>query len=187
MLCGGDEYGRTQNGNNNAYCQDNEISWFNWNRTETEQQQLEFVSRLIKFRHEHPVFRRPKFFHGREVRGAGVKDIMWFNPGGTEMNDDEWGTHFVKSVGILLYGNMVDVRSWQSEPVTDDTFFVILNASHNPIEFKLPEHAEGKWAVVIDTSNEQGFIEPQPEHASGSQIEVPFRAFLVMRWIPAAT
>jgi glycogen operon protein len=138
MLCGGDEYGRTQQGNNNAYCQDNELSWYKWDRTPEENAQTEFTAELIAFRREHPIFRRPKFFQGREVRGSGVKDIMWLNPSGEEMGDEEWGTHFVKTLGVLLSGETPDVRDWKGTPITDDTFLLLLNASHESVDFILP-------------------------------------------------
>src|SRR5437667_2230365 len=90
MLLAGDEWGRSQNGNNNAYCQDNEISWFNWTRDEKQNKFLEFTRKLIRFRNAHPVFRRPKFLQGRRIRGSEIRDVVWFNPGGNEMSDDEW-------------------------------------------------------------------------------------------------
>jgi len=87
MLLGGDEFGRTQNGNNNAYCQDNELSWFHWEKWDEKQKALfEFTRRVIQLRRQHPVFRRPKFFQGRRIRGSEIKDVMWFNPGGNEMS-----------------------------------------------------------------------------------------------------
>ena len=180
MLCGGDEYGRTQQGNNNAYCQDNEISWFNWERTPEEDAQTEFTARLIAFRRDHPIFRRPKFFQGREVRGAGVKDIMWLNPAGREMGDEEWGTHFVKTLGVLLCGDVLDVRDWRGQPVTDDTFLMLLNAAHEPVEFVLPDQAAQRWAAVLDTSDERGFLDPRPEHAAGEKLALAGRSFMLL-------
>ena len=180
MLCGGDEYGRTQQGNNNAYCQDNEISWFKWDRTPEEDAQTEFTARLIAFRRDHPIFRRPKFFQGREVRGAGVKDIMWLNPGGQEMGDEEWGTHFVKTLGVLLCGDALDVRDWRGQPITDDTFLMLLNAAHDPVEFVLPDQAAQRWAAVLDTSDERGFLDPQPEHAAGEKLTLASRSFVLL-------
>ncbi|MES2597283.1 MAG: glycogen debranching protein GlgX [Verrucomicrobiota bacterium] len=181
MLCGGDEFGRTQQGNNNAYCQDNEISWFKWDRTPEEEAQREFTAKLIKLRHEHPIFRRPKYFHGRKVRGAGVKDITWLNPAGQEMGDEEWGTHFVKTLGMLLYGDALDVRDWYGSPVKDDAFLVLLNASHEPIDFMLPNHTAKRWAVVVDTASEEGFLTPEPEHAANEKIKLMDRSFMVLR------
>jgi glycogen operon protein len=186
MICGGDEYGRTQQGNNNAYCQDNEISWFKWERTPEEEAQTEFVSRLIRLRREHPVFRRPKFFQGRQVRGAGIKDINWLNPAGLEMSDEEWGTHFVKSLGVLLCGETMDVRNWEGDPVKDETFLMLFNASHESIEFTLPNTVASRWAVVVDTTDERGFPEPQPEHAAKSKFPLRERSFVLLRRVVEA-
>src|SRR5207237_5411021 len=91
MLLAGDEWARTQNGNNNAYCQDNELSWLSWEHDDDQKKLLEFTKKLIKLRNDHPVFRRPKFFQGRRIRGTDIRDVMWFNPGGTEMSADAWG------------------------------------------------------------------------------------------------
>ncbi|MGB8169303.1 MAG: glycogen debranching enzyme GlgX, partial [Chthoniobacteraceae bacterium] len=181
MLCGGDEYGRTQQGNNNAYCQDNELSWFSWERTPEEDAQTEFTTRLIALRRDHPIFRRPKFFQGREVRGAGVKDIMWLNPGGQEMGDEEWGTFFVKTLGVLLSGDALDVRDWHGRPVTDDTFLMLLNASHEPVDFTLSNRAASRWSVILDTADERGFLDPQPEHDAGATLSLAERSFVLLR------
>ncbi len=178
---GGDEYGRTQQGNNNAYCQDNEISWFAWKRTPEQEAQTEFTARLIALRREHPIFRRPKFFQGREVRGKGVKDIMWLNPGGGEMSDEEWGTHFVKTLGVLLSGDTPDVRDWHGRPVKDDTFLLLFNAAHDPIDFTLPARPSQRWVTVIDTSDERGFPDPSPELAAGEKLPLRERSFVLMR------
>ncbi len=181
MLCGGDEYGRTQQGNNNAYCQDNEISWFSWQRTPEQQRQTEFVARLAKLRHDHPVFRRPKFFHGRDIRGSGVKDIMWLNPGGSEMNDDEWGTHFVKTLGFLLSGEGGDVRDWYGKPVHDDTFLLLLNAAREGVDFTLPALDRTSWSVVIDTKEEAGFVEDGRTIPGGSTFPLADRSLVLLR------
>ena len=183
MLCGGDEYGRTQQGNNNAYCQDNEISWFAWQRQPAQDARTDFTARLIAFRREHPIFRRPKFFQGREVRGSGVKDLVWLNPGGTEMTDEEWGTHFVKTLGVLLSGDALDVRDWHGQPITDDTFLMVLNASHDAVDFVLPSQAAQRWAVVLDTAEEHGFIKPQPEHAAEEKLPLTGRSLVLLRRI----
>ena len=183
MLCGGDEYGRTQQGNNNAYCQDNEISWLSWKREPHEDAQTDFTARLIAFRREHPIFRRPKFFQGREVRGTGVKDLVWLNPGGSEMSDDEWGTHFVKTLGVMLGGDAPDVRDWHGQPITDDTFLMLLNASHNDIDFVLPNQAAQRWATVLDTADERGFLDPQPENDAGKKLALAGRSFALLRQV----
>ncbi|OYW27302.1 MAG: glycogen debranching enzyme, partial [Chthoniobacter sp. 12-60-6] len=181
MLCGGDEYGRTQQGNNNAYCQDNEISWFKWERTKEEVTQMEFTARLIAFRRHHPIFRRPKFFYGRKVRGADVKDIMWLNPGGQEMNDDEWNTSYVRTLGVLVCGDSHDVLDWHGTPVHDDTFLMLLNASHQQVDFTLPNHAATRWEVLLDTTQESGFLEVPSEHSAGEKLPLPERCFVLLR------
>ena len=184
MLCGGDEYGRTQQGNNNAYCQDNEISWFNWERKPEEVAQTEFTMRLIALRREHPIFRRPKFFQGREVRGAGVKDIVWLNPGGQEMGDDEWGSHFVKTLGVLLCGDALDVRDWHGQPIKDATFLMLLNASHEAVDFTLPTQGAQRWTTILDTVEERGFLEEPTEHAGGETLPLAGRSFVLLREAP---
>jgi isoamylase len=181
MICGGDEYGRTQKGNNNAYCQDNDISWFKWDRAPDEVALTDFTSRLIALRREHPTFRRPKFFYGRKIRGADVKDIMWLNPSGQEMNDDEWSTHFVKTLGVLLSGDSHDVRDWHGTPIHDDTFLMLLNASHQSVDFTLPNHAARRWALVLDTTLEAGFLDAPTEHAAETILPLPERSFLLLR------
>jgi isoamylase len=158
MLLGGDEFGRTQNGNNNAYCQDNAVSWLSWDRDKTAEIQLEYTRGLIKLRHKHPVFRRPKFFQGRRIRGQEVKDIMWFNPGGTEMTDDEWNSHFVRCLGMLLSGKTMDVRNEQGEPIIDETFLLLFNAHHESRRFVLPGKLDVTWGLLLDTAEETGFI-----------------------------
>ena len=183
MLCGGDEYGRTQRGNNNAYCQDNEISWTAWERTPDEERQTEFVAGLAKLRQEHPIFRRPKFFQGRKLRGSDVKDLLWLNPGGSEMNDDEWDTHFVKSVGVLLNGEAIDVHDWHGNPIRDDTFLLLLNASHDPVEFVLPGSDDHGWAKVLDTQEETGFVAGGASLAADESVRLADRSLVVLRRI----
>ena len=104
---------RTQQGNNNAYCQDNEISWLHWEHNDEQRQLLDFTKKLIDLRKEHPVFRRPKFFQGRRIRGSEIKDVMWFNPGGNEMSDEEWASPFVRCLGMLLSGDTIDVLEFR--------------------------------------------------------------------------
>ena len=181
MLCAGDEYGRTQFGNNNAYCQDNEISWLGWNRTPAQDQQCEFAARLAGLRLQHPIFRRPKFFQGRKIRGQDIKDIMWFNPGGTEMQDEEWGTHFVRSLGLQFSGDAIDVRDYKGDPILDDTFLLLFNASQDSMLFTLPGSDGQCWEVVIDTREETGFVEPGRLVAAGQTVDLLDRAFVLLR------
>jgi isoamylase len=181
MLCGGDECGRTQQGNNNAYCQDNEISWTHWDWDEHAQRLHDFTTRLIHFRHEHPIFRRPKFFQGRKIRGSEIKDIMWFNPGGTEMNDDEWTTSFVRALGMLLCGDTIDVRDEHGEPIRDDTFLILINSHHEPLKFVLPGEQDVKWELLMDTNLEEGFPAMPENHAAGDDFPLSGRSFSLFR------
>ncbi len=181
MLLGGDEYGRTQYGNNNAYCQDDEISWLGWERDKPAQQLLSYTQNLIKLRNDHPVFRRPKFFQGRKIRGSDVKDIMWFNPGGTEMNDDEWQSSFVKCLGMLLSGKTMDVRSEQGEPIVDDTFLILFNANHESQRFTLPGRVDVHWDMLVDTVEDLGFVEPVRNYQAGQALKLAERSLCVLR------
>ena len=182
MLCGGDECGRTQQGNNNAYCQDNEISWTKWVWDEHAERLNHFTSRLIKSRHEHPIFRRPKFFQGRKIRGSEIKDIMWFNPGGTEMEDEEWNTTFVRTLGVMLSGDTIDVRDFYGRPIQDDTFLMLLNAHHETVNFVLPGQEEVRWELIIDTCLEEGFLETPKIFASSEEYEMGDRSFSLLRF-----
>ena len=143
MICGGDEMGRTQQGNNNAYCQDNEISWFDWNLTKPQQALLAFTKRLIALRQEHPVFRRRRFFQGRRIRGAEVKDLSWLRPDGKEMTDEDWAKGYVRCLGVRLAGHAIEEKDSKGRPIMDDTFLILLNAHHEPRPFTLPAHKRG--------------------------------------------
>jgi isoamylase len=176
MLLGGDEFGRTQHGNNNAYCQDDEISWFKWERDEKQNQLLEFTRRLIQLRRDHPVFRRPKFFRGRRIRESEIKDVMWFNPGGEEMSEEEWNSPFVRCLGMLLSGDAADVLNFQGEPVRDDTFLLLINAHHEPIPFLLPGEEHLEWELILDTMTENGFLREPKKIPSGEDVDLGARA-----------
>ncbi|MDP9186937.1 MAG: glycogen debranching protein GlgX, partial [Verrucomicrobiota bacterium] len=176
MLLGGDESGRTQQGNNNAYCQDNEISWLNWQRNEKENRLFEFTRKLIQLRREHAVFRRPKFFQGRRVRGGEIKDVMWFNPGGNEMSDEEWSSPFVRCLGMLVSGDAVDLVNEHGEPIRDDTFLLVINAHHEPIPFVLPGEEHLEWEQILDTTNEDGFLKTPKKFSSGDDVDLGGRA-----------
>ena len=158
MLRGGDEYGATQQGNNNAYCQDNEISWLDWKRNEDAERLTEFTSRLIKFRLEHPIFHQPHFFKGHDLRGIGMKDLTWINADGNEMTDEVWTTGHAKVVGLMLCGDAMNLYSYKGDPITDGTFLMFLNAHHEDVEVTMPSRANVKWRLVIDTADEAGFV-----------------------------
>jgi isoamylase len=181
MLLGGDEFGRTQNGNNNAYCQDNEISWFSWQRDGHRDALFEFTRRLIQLRKEHPVFRRPKFLQGRRIRGSEVKDVMWFNPGGNEMSDEEWGSPFVRCLGMLLSGDTSDILTFEGEPVRDKTFLLLINAHYEPIQFLLPGREHLEWELILNTAEESGFPNNVRKFASGDDFDLTDRSTALFR------
>jgi isoamylase len=154
MLVAGDEFGRTQQGNNNAYCQDNEISWLNW--AEADHNLLAFTQKVIQLRKEHPVFRRRKWFQGQPVKGKGLEDITWFLPEGTEMEDENWNHDFARSLGVFLNGHGLHHVGPKGEKIIDDNFYVIFNAHHEPLEYIIPEKLSDKhWEKILDTSEEE--------------------------------
>jgi len=160
MLLSGDEIGRSQRGNNNAYCQDNEVSWLDW--AGADESLLDFTRKLTALRNDHPVFHRPRWFQGRPLHGAGVSDIAWFSPEGKEMSDGDWQVSFAKSIGIFLNGGELPVSPVLGERTRDDSFFVVLNSYWEPIDFTLPDERFGSaWSYVLDTArDEQPFLEP---------------------------
>jgi glycogen operon protein len=184
MLLGGDELGRTQQGNNNAYCQDNELSWYDW--ANADQDLLRFTQRLIRLRHRHPVFCRRRWFQGRPIHGSGVSDIGWFTRSGQEMSEDDWNAAFAKSLGVFLNGRAIPTPNERGEPIVDDSFYVMFNAQHEPVRFTLPEQKWGEhWAVILAT---QGEDEPMDEeeaaevHAAGAEVDVqPWSLTLLRR------
>jgi isoamylase len=186
MLPGGDERGRTQNGNNNAYCQDNEISWLNWECDEKQNQLLEFTRKLIRLRRDHPVFRRPKFFQGRRIRGSEIRDVMWFNPGGSEMSEEEWASPFVRCLGMLLSGDTMDVLNFEGEPIRDDTFLLLINAHYEPIPFVLPGQEHIEWQLILDTMEADGFLREPRKFASGDDIDLGGRAACLLQLVSGA-
>ena len=153
MLLAGDEIGHTQKGNNNAYCQDNELTWLNWDLDERQQNFLEFTRKLSRIWREHPVFQRRKFFQGRALRGSDIKDISFLEPSGAEMSDEAWNGGFVKCLGVRLAGDLIGDVDERGEPIVDDTALILLNAHHEAIPFTLPPTREGQvWERVLDTT-----------------------------------
>jgi glycogen operon protein len=152
MLTAGDEIGRTQQGNNNAYCQDNELSWFDWNLDKSRQALLRFTRQLIRLRRRHPVFRRRGFFYGRRIRGSEVKDLAWFRPDGKEMAEEDWTNAHTRCFGLRLSGDAIDEVDERGRRITDDTFLMLVNAHHEPVPFLLPAHRRGvRWEVLVDS------------------------------------
>ena len=152
MLSGGDEMARTQRGNNNAYCQDNEISWFAWPPTGTAARLLDFTRRLIRLRLDHPVFQRRRFFQGRRIHGSAVKDLSWLRPDGSEMTDEEWGNWHSRCLGLQLAGDAIEEVDDDGLPVRDQTFLLLLNAHDQAVPFVLPKHEPHmEWQLCLDT------------------------------------
>ncbi|HEX5109792.1 MAG TPA: glycogen debranching protein GlgX [Vicinamibacterales bacterium] len=152
MLLGGDEIGRTQHGNNNAYCQDNPTSWFDWEHVDHDL--LAFTRRLIHLQAAHPVFRRRRWFKGRSVRGAGFGDIAWFRPDGVEMSDQDWQEEHARSFAVFLNGDALREVDDTGQSIGDDSFILLFNAHHEPLPFTLPPAAFGtNWRTIIDTAD----------------------------------
>jgi glycogen operon protein len=155
MLSGGDELSRSQHGNNHAYCQDNAISWTDWTLTDERRAFLEFVERASRLMRDHPVLRRRKFFQGRRIRGAGVKDIMWLAPSGVEMTEFEWNADHVRYIGVRLAGDAIDEVGDDGTPVVGDTLLYILNAAPDPVSFTLSSFVvRPRWECILDTADE---------------------------------
>jgi glycogen operon protein len=180
MLLGGDEIGRTQQGNNNAYCQDNQISWFDWSAVDDSL--LDFTRRLIVFRREHAVFRRRGFFQGRPIRGAEAQDVAWFTLDAEAMTEEDWNEGAARAVGILLDGGQINDRTERGERITDDTFYVIFNGLPENVRATIPDGALGhRWQLVLDTA--AGDPAPERGHSviGGARIRVVGRSVVVLR------
>jgi isoamylase len=179
MLLAGDELGRSQRGNNNAYCQDNEISWLDWDRVDTKQ--LEFTRQIIEFRKQHPVFFRRKWFQGKSIRGSDVNDLAWFRPDGEQMSDEDWGAGFAKSLGVFLNGDEIPGVDAAGRRILDQSFYLIFNAHWEPVEFVLPAERWGQsWSRVLDTRNGDAPAEDDWQRAAGTKINIESRTLVVM-------
>ncbi|QEU91077.1 glycogen debranching protein GlgX [Streptomyces kanamyceticus] len=156
MLSHGDEFARTQGGNNNAYCQDNEVAWVRW--PEGESSPLAFTRAMAMLRRDHPVFRRRRFFHGRPVQGTHdeLSDIAWFTPEGDEMTEGDWSASQARALSVFLNGNAISEPGPRDERITDDSFLLMFNASPEPLEFVVPVNHGRQWQVVVDTALEDG-------------------------------
>jgi glycogen operon protein len=181
MLLAGDEFGRSQGGNNNAYCQDNDISWIDWaGRTPRDHDLLDFTRRLIALRHAHPVFRRQRYLHGRVDPVTGLKDLDWYNSDGEPQGGEEWHDPAARSVAILLNGTVGDLAGPLGEAVRDDIFLLLVNASSEMVPFKLPSLAGGGWRRVLDTARPDLGEDPRPYRA-GQLFAVIDRAMVLFQ------
>jgi glycogen operon protein len=158
MLLMGDELGRTQHGNNNAYCQDNEISWVNW--SVIDQPLLEYTRWLIGLRLRHPMFRRRRFFQGRPIRGA--MDIAWFKPDGKPMTDQDWVARHARSLGVFLNGKAIPGHDEHGKPIVDDSFVLLFNGNSRSVYWTMPQEHGGDWRLVLDTDRLEPEAEPRP-------------------------
>jgi isoamylase len=170
--------GRTQGGNNNAYCQDNEISWFSWDDVDTDF--AKWCQRVITFRREHPLFRRRRWFQGRLIRG--IEDLAWLRPDGEEMTDDDWDAGFARSVGVFLNGATIPTTDAYGERIVDDSFLVIFNASDQHIDWCIPGAAWGRrWTIDLDTADPRRGLSRTVNKRAGDQLDVPERSMVVLR------
>jgi glycogen operon protein len=155
MITAGDEVGRTQGGNNNAYCQDNEINWHDWYWDEPKWRLLNFTKKLIRLRRAHPILRRRDFFLGVAVGDEGRKDVAWLKPDGGEMVGEDWNDESRQALGMWLHGEQIPETDERGQPLVDASFLALFNADHEPVEFTLPG-AGLRWVVEIDTANDDG-------------------------------
>ena len=179
MLLAGDEIGRTQGGNNNAYCQDNPTSWLDWSLDAERSRLLDFVRRLVHLRRKHPAFRRRHFFQGRPLHGGEAKDIIWLKPDGAEMTPDEWNQDFARCLGVFLAGDALGETDARGHPVTDANFVVLFNAHHDAVPFRLPEYRAGNWLALLDTAREDGLV-PDGTFAAGSVYPLQGRSLALL-------
>lgn len=179
MLVAGDELGRTQSGNNNAYCQDNEISWVDWEGADLDL--LTFSKKIIHFARRHPVFNRRRWFKGQAFKGVDVEDIAWFRPDGEEMTDENWRDDFAKTLGIFLNGKAIPSPGPKGEKIIDDNFFLIFNAHHDAISFLLPPQKFGRhWAKILDTAIDY-FEETGEIHPAKKTIQIEGRSIVLLK------
>jgi glycogen operon protein len=203
MLAHGDEFGRSQGGNNNAYCQDNELAWVHWPKIpggaprpigelpreqaegeESAAQFLEFVRHMVWLRRDHPVFRRRRFFHGRPVSGTHdeLSDIAWFTPGGEEMADEDWRASYAKSLTVFLNGYAISEPDRRGGRIIDDSFLLMFNANYEPLEFTVPINHGREWQVVVDTA--QPWVVPPGTGAkvrAGDTLRLTDRSLMVLQ------
>jgi len=181
MLLHGDEAGRTQRGNNNVYCQDNEISWQPWELDEAQEELLDWTRRVVAFRNRHPVLRRRNYFRGRPIRGEGLKDISWLRPDGGEMTEADWQDGERRTIGMWLAGSAADLTDEEGTPVRDDNLLILMNAHHEACDFALPAAAgrRGQWSLALDTAHPE-LEEGAAELAAGERFAIEPRSMAVL-------
>src|SRR5690606_20172316 len=192
MISHGDEVARTQRGNNNAYCQDNELAWVDWpepgeagaEEGDPRRQLLEFTRAMVWLRKDHPVFRRRRFFHGRPVEGThdDLSDIAWFTPEGAEMTQRDWDSARASALTVFLNGNAISEPGQRGERITDDSFLLMFNASPKPLDFVVPVDHGRQWQVVVDTARADG-VPPGtgPKVTAGTRLTLTDRSLTVLQ------
>jgi glycogen operon protein len=181
MLLAGDEFGRTQQGNNNAYCQDNDISWIDWNLQGEQLGLMAFVRRLIQLRRAHPILHRRRFFEGRAIHGGGVKDILWLAPNGSEMSDQAWHEWHARVLGVVLVGDQLEETDDHGHQLKDHNFLLLLNAHHEPVSFVLPSlTGKARWHTLFDTSRD-GKLRADDTYLGGDEYALTGRSLALLR------
>jgi isoamylase len=181
MICGGDEIGRTQQGNNNAYCQDNELSWYDWKFDRSARDLFAFVQQLIALRREQPVLRRRRFFQGRQIWGSEVKDVAWFRPDGKEMTEEDWNKGYVKCLGLRLAGDAIEEKDEKGRRIIGDTILILLNAHHEALPFTLPAHKRGvRWETLVETAIQEDH-KTTSFRKGGDRFDLEGRSMAVLR------
>lgn len=176
MLLAGDEIGRTQRGNNNSYCQDNELSWLYW--PNADKKLLDFTRFLVQFTRKHPMFTRRGWFQGQSIRGSHLADVGWFRPDGEEMSREDWDSGFARSLGVFLNGEGIPSRDRHGQRITDDDFYLVFNAHHEPLSFVVSPNLPGPWKLVFDTAH-YGSPHRRPL-AAGESIRVVGRSLVML-------
>ncbi|HZP22155.1 MAG TPA: hypothetical protein VFB04_01835, partial [Terriglobales bacterium] len=183
MLCGGDEICRTQHGNNNAYCQDNEISWYNWELDDRGRKLLEFTRKVIEFRRTHPNLRRSKFFQDRAVYHPSSKDIAWYRSDGQEMTPEQWNTGWMRSLAMMLNGKTLGEAGEMGEPIQDDSFLIMLNSHGDCVTYTLPQSPLNRgWKLIMNTNDLEN---PFEERLLDGSLDVAGRSVVLLRELTA--
>jgi len=178
MLLAGDEFGQTQHGNNNAYCQDSPVAWLDWNLSDAQRRLLDFTCEILQLRKTQPIFRRRRFFQGRPIHGTEIKDIYWLKPDGTEMSDEDWKSHHARCLGLCLVGDQIDENNVRGERIAGDSFAILFNAHHERIYFRLgARRRDVRWRCVLDTGSPDESVRTF-EHMSKFPLEARSQAVL---------
>jgi isoamylase len=181
MISGGDELGRTQQGNNNGYCQDNELTWHHWDLDEEQKAFFDFACRLVHYRRAHPNFWRRSYYETSPSRARKGDNLAWYRADGAPMTDEDWGNGLLRSIGMFLHGDAPEIRDAESKRVEDRDFLMLLNAHHEAVDFTLPAGAiEGAWQVVIDTNEPQQKPEKGPELPRDAVLKLAPRSFVLL-------